>query len=148
MGPGPGRLLIPIAKRVLPDGEAVGIDIQAGMVERLKERARRADVSNVTALVGDATRPLVPKAAFDLVILATTLGEMPDRAAVLAQCLRTLKPGGVLSITEMFPDPHYQSRSTVRRLAEEAGFQFQSVAGGWCLFTANFVKPQDVEPKG
>jgi hypothetical protein len=47
----------------------------------------------------------------------------------------------VLSITEMFPDLHYQSLSTVKRLAEEAGFRLQSVQGGWWLFTANFVKP-------
>jgi len=60
---------------------------------------------------------------------------------VLAQCFRALRPGGVLSITEMFPDPHYQSRSTVTRLAELAGFRLQSIQGGWWLFTANFVKP-------
>jgi ubiquinone/menaquinone biosynthesis C-methylase UbiE len=143
VGPAPGRLLIPAAQRVLPGGEAVGIDIQPGMVERLKERARRAQVSNLTAILGDATQPVVAEASFDLAFLVTTLGEIPDRAAVLAQCFRALKPGGVLSITEMLPDPHYQSRSTVKRLAEEAGFRFQSVQGGWWLFTANFVKPGD-----
>jgi ubiquinone/menaquinone biosynthesis C-methylase UbiE len=141
VGAGTGRLLVPAAQRVLPGGEAVGIDIQPGMVERLKERARRAQVSNLTAILGDATQPVVPEASFDLAFLVTTLGEIPDRAAVLAQCLRALKPGGVLSITEMFPDPHYQTRSTVKRLAEEAGFRLQSLQGGWWLFTANFVKP-------
>lgn len=140
VGPGPGRLLIPAARRVLPGGEVVGIDIQPGMIERLKARAKAADVTNLTALLGDATRPLVPEASFDLVFLVTTLGEIPDRAAVLAQCLRALKPGGVLSISEMLPDPHYQSRSTVRRLAEAAGFRLESVQGGRWLFTANFVK--------
>ena len=141
VGPGTGRLLIPAAQRVLPGGEAVGIDIQPGMVERLRERARRAQVSNLTAILGDATQPLVAEASFDLAFLVTTLGEIPDRAAVLAQCFRALQPGGVLSITEMFPDPHYQSRSTVKRLAEEAGLRLQSLQGGWWLFAANFVKP-------
>ena len=119
----------------------MGIDIQPGMVERLRERARRAQVRNLTAILGDATRPIVPETSFDLAFLVTTLGEIPDRAAVLAQCFRALKPGGVLSITEMFPDPHYQTRSTVKRLAEQAGFRLQSIQGGWWLFTANFVKP-------
>jgi ubiquinone/menaquinone biosynthesis C-methylase UbiE len=141
VGPGPGRLLIPAAQRVLPAGEVVGIDIQPGMVGRLKERARRAQVSNLTAILGDATQPVVAEASFDLAFLVTTLGEIPDRAAVLAQCFRALKPGGVLSITEMFPDPHYQPRPTVKRLAEQAGFRLQSLQGGWWLFTANFVKP-------
>ena len=147
VGPGTGRLLIPAAQRVLPGGEAVGIDIQPGMVERLRERARRAQVSNLTAILGDATHPIVSEESFDLAFLATTLGEIPDRAAVLAQCFRALKPGGVLSITEMFPDPHYQSRSTVKRLAEETGFRLQSIQGGWWLFTANFEKPGDAPPE-
>ena len=34
IGPGPGRLLIPAAKQVFPNGEAVGIDIQPAMIER------------------------------------------------------------------------------------------------------------------
>ena len=125
----------------------MGIDIQPGMVGRLKERARRAQVSNLTAILGDATQPVVAEAGFDLAFLVTTLGEIPDRAAVLAQCFRALKPGGVLSITEMFPDPHYQSRSTVKRLAEETGFRLQSIQGGWWLFTANFEKPGDAPPE-
>ena len=117
IGPGPGRLLIPAAQRVLPGGEAVDIDIQQGMIDRLKVRAERAGVSNLTAILGDATEPHVPEAGFDLVFLCTALGEIPDRAAALSQCYRALKPGGVLSITEIFGDPHYQFRSVVQRLA-------------------------------
>ena len=49
---------------------------------------------------------------------------------------------GILSITEMAGDPHYQRRSVVRRLAENAGFRLESVRGGWWLFTADFVKPE------
>jgi predicted methyltransferase len=129
IGPGPGRLLIPAAQRVLPDGEVVGIDIQPGMVERLNKRATMANVSNLTAILGDATQPIVTEASFDVAFLVTT------------QCFRALKPGGVLSVTEMLPDPHYQSKATVKRLAEAAGFQLNSVEGGAWLFTANFIKP-------
>lgn len=141
VGPGPGRLLIPAARRVLPGGEVVGIDIQPGMIERLKERAKTAHITNLTAILGDATQPIVPEGSFDVAFLITTLGEIPDRAAALAQCFRALKSGGILSISEMLPDPHYQSKATVNRLAEAAGFKLQSVEGGVWLFTANFVKP-------
>lgn len=141
IGPGPGRLLIPAARRVLPGGEVVGIDIQSGMIERLKERAKAANATNLTAVLGDATQPVVPEASFDVAFLVTTLGEIPDRGAALTQCYRALKSGGVLSISEMLPDPHYQSKATVRQLAEAAGFRLQSVVGGMWLFTANFVKP-------
>jgi SAM-dependent methyltransferase len=141
IGPGPGRLLIPAAKKVFPGGEVVGIDIQSGMIERLKKRAKSANITNLTAILGDATKPIVPAASFDVAFLVTTLGEIPDRAAALAQCFRALKSGGVLSISEMLPDPHYQSKATLKRLAEAAGFRLTSVDGGMWLFTANFVKP-------
>jgi ubiquinone/menaquinone biosynthesis C-methylase UbiE len=141
IGPGPGRLLIPAAKAVLPGGEAVGIDIQQKMLDRLKTRAEQAGLTNLRAIHGDATQQHVPEGTFDLVYLCTVLGEIPDRPAALAQCRRALKPGGVLSVTEMFGDPHYQSRTTVRRLAEAAGFQPRASYGNFWRFTADFVKP-------
>jgi ubiquinone/menaquinone biosynthesis C-methylase UbiE len=141
IGPGPGRLLLPAAQRILPGGEAVGIDIQQKMLDRLRTRAEKAGVSNLKLIYGDATKPHVSESSFDLVFLCTVLGEIPDRTAALAQCYRALKPGGVLSITEMFGDPHYQSRATVKRLAEEAGFKPRTVQGSFWLFTADFVKP-------
>ena len=146
IGPGPGRLLIPAARRVLPEGQVVGIDIQPGMIERLQSRAAQAGVTNLKAILGDAAQPQVPESSFDRVFLCAALGEIPDRAAALTQCYRALKPRGTLSITEMFGDPHYQPRSVVRRLAEDAGFRLESVRGGWWLFTADFVKPELFEP--
>jgi ubiquinone/menaquinone biosynthesis C-methylase UbiE len=143
IGPGPGRLLIPVAQRVQPKGEAVGIDIQPAMIERLKARANQAGVANLRAILGDAAQSHVPEASFDLVFLSAALGEIPDRAGALKQCYHALRPGGVLSITEMFGDPHYQSRSVVERLAQAAGFRFRSVRGGWWLYTADFIKPSD-----
>ena len=36
---------------------------------------------------------------------------------------RTLRPGGRLSITEEFSDPHYPLKGTTIRWAEAAGFE-------------------------
>jgi SAM-dependent methyltransferase len=141
LGPGPGRLLLPAAQRILPGGEAVGIDIQPRMIERLNARAKQAGITNLTAIHGDASQPHVPEASFDVVFLSMALGEIPDRAGALAQSYRALKPGGQLSITEAIGDPHYQSRSTVGRLAQAAGFEMQAIQGGWWFYTANFRKP-------
>jgi ubiquinone/menaquinone biosynthesis C-methylase UbiE len=141
IGPGPGRLLLPAAQQVLPGGEVIGIDIQQGMLDRLTLRAIERNVTNLKTIHGDATQPHVPEASCDVVILGEALGEITDRAAVLAQCFRALKSGGVLSVTEIVGDPHYQFRSTVKRFAEQAGFRLQSIEGSWWLFTASFVKP-------
>ena len=64
IGPGPGRLLIPAAQRVLPGGEVVGIDIQSRMLDRLMSRAAAANVTNLTAILGDATQPIGARGEF------------------------------------------------------------------------------------
>ena len=51
-----------------------------------------------------------------------------------------LRCGGLLSVTEMIPDPHYQSRSTVRWLAQSAGFTYERSFGTWIAYTMNFRK--------
>jgi ubiquinone/menaquinone biosynthesis C-methylase UbiE len=98
-------------------------------------------MTNVTAILGNATQSHVPEATFDVVFLSTVLGEIPDRSAALAHCYRALKPGGRLSVTEIVLDLHYQSRSTVRKLAEQAGFRFLSIEGRWWFYTASFARP-------
>ncbi|MFQ5924305.1 MAG: class I SAM-dependent methyltransferase [Anaerolineales bacterium] len=140
LGPGPGRLLIPAAIRVLPGGETTGLDIQPAMIARLEARASRAGISNLTTVVGDAAEPHFDPESFDLIFLCTVLGEIPARGAALQQCHKALKPSGTLSITEIFPDPHFQSKVNVIRLAEAAGFRLSEVQGRWYFFTANFVK--------
>jgi ubiquinone/menaquinone biosynthesis C-methylase UbiE len=140
VGPGPGRLLLPAAQRIVPGGQAVGIDIQSAMIERLKTRAVQAGVTNLTIIHGDAAEPHVPEGSVDLVFLSMVLGEIPDRKGALTQCFRMLRTGGILSVTEKIGDPHYQSRSVVERLAQEVGFRLQSVEGGWWSFTASFAK--------
>jgi ubiquinone/menaquinone biosynthesis C-methylase UbiE len=141
VGPGPGRLLIPAAQRVLPGGEAVGLDIQPGMLERLQQRATKAGVTNLSTVAGDATVRHFPPESFEVVYMATVLGEIPDREAALRQCFAVLKPGGRLSITEILPDPHYQAAGTIRRLAEEAGFVPEARFGPPWFSTSNFTRP-------
>jgi arsenite methyltransferase len=139
VGPGPGRLLVPAAARVLPGGEVVGLDVQQGMIDRLNKRA--ATIPNITTLLGNAEDMPLESNSFDVVYLAMVLGEIPKRSAALAECHRVLKPGGRLSITEMLADPHFQSQTTVARLAGDAGFEPRLVVGRWYSFTANFIKP-------
>lgn len=141
IGPGPGRLLLPAASRVLPGGEAVGVDIQAGMVERLLAAARGRGLDNVRGVVADATTMDLPATTFDLVFIALTLGEIPRRQAALERAFHVLKPGGRLAITELFPDPHFVPRGTVRALAAAAGFTHLSTVGNAAYFTATFEKP-------
>jgi ubiquinone/menaquinone biosynthesis C-methylase UbiE len=141
IGPGPGRLLLPAARRVLPNGKAIGVELQQGMLDKFRRKLERDDPGNVELIHADATQPVLPNESADLVFLCTVLGEIPDRAAALRNCYDALRPGGRLSITEIAGDPHYQSRAKIDALTKEVGFEPVDFNGNWWRYTANFRKP-------
>ena len=58
-------------------------DDQSGkrMIERLKERAAVAKITNLKAILGDATQSIVPEASFDGVICTDVRVTMPTRGS-------------------------------------------------------------------
>ena len=142
-GCGPGRLTIPLASRVGPTGQVLAVDLQPAMLERLQARLEAQSIRNVRTQRAALGAGTLPRDSFDRAFLVTVLGEIPDRLSALREILTALKPGGILSLTEVFPDPHYQSRRTVRRLAEAAGFRVVEVLGSWRAFTANLARPDE-----
>ena len=93
-----------------------------------------------TTAAGDGA---LDKAQFDRALLITVLGEIPDRAKALEEIFEALKPGGVLSITEIAFDPHFQRQSTVRKLAQRTGFREKAVFGNAIAYTMHLEKPAD-----
>lgn len=140
-GSGPGRLTVPAAECVGSAGEVIAIDVQEAMLRRVRAAAAGRGIANVHTVVGSIECGVPVAGTFDRALLVTVLGEVPDRAGAMRALYAALRPGGVLSVTEMLPDPHYQSRRTVRRLAEAAGFHFHRAYGTWFAFTMNFRKP-------
>jgi ubiquinone/menaquinone biosynthesis C-methylase UbiE len=143
VGCGPGRLTIPLAQRVGPQGEVLAMDIQAGMLERVRAKAQAANLTNIRFLQAGAGEGKLERGHYDRAVLVTVLGEIPDREGALREIVGALKPGGILSVTETVFDPHYQRRSTVLRLASAAGLVQKGFSGNWLAFTLNFEKPKD-----
>ncbi len=143
IGPGPGRLLLPAARRVLPGGRAIGVELQQGMIDKCRAKLARDNPGNVELIHSDATQRVLPPESADLIYMCTVLGEIPDRRAALKNCYDALRPGGRLSITEIVLDPHYQTVGKVRELAAELGFEFENIASTWRMYTANFRRPGD-----
>lgn len=143
-GCGPGRVTIPLAQHVGPEGEVVALDIQESMLAHLAERIHRAGLNNVRPRLAALGEGSFTDEGFDRVIMVTVLGEIPNREAALGEIYRALKPGGILSVTEVLPDPHYQTRRMVRNLAEKVGFQVEEVYSGIRSFTMNLLHPYGV----
>ncbi len=141
VGCGPGRLTIPAARRVGVNGQVTALDVQPEMLERVQKKLKAASLTNVNLIHAGIGEGKTEFDTFDRAVLVTVLGEIPDRQAALAEIYRALKPGGILSVTEVLPDPHYQTPGTVRRLAYAAGFEEQARFGSFPAFTVQFRKP-------
>lgn len=113
VGCGNGLVLLTAAKHLHPDkGKATGIDIWhtiAGRqsLEKLRRNAEIEDVMNrIEFREADARQMPFEDASFDVVFASLSLhhaGSRADRARVLAEMKRVLKPGGVILVYDMFP---------------------------------------------
>lgn len=140
VGCGPGRITIPVAHKVGPKGNVVAMDIQAGMLHRVQEKVRAANLKNITFLHAGVGEQKLEHNKFDRALLVTVLGEIPNQKAALQEIFDALKPGGILSVTEIIFDPHYQRKNTVQSLAYDVGFQKKNIFTDWCAFTLNLEK--------
>jgi SAM-dependent methyltransferase len=141
IGCGPGRVTIPIAKQVGPHGEVVAIDLQPGMLRRAQEKARAANLNNIRFLQVGLGNGMLQIGLADRALLVTVLGEIPNRGTALREIFDALKPGGILSVTEIVFDPHFLRRSAVVRLAGAVGFREKAFFGNRLAYTLNLQKP-------
>ena len=144
VGSGPGRLTLPAAKLVEKSGEVVALDLQSKMLDKLKERAKKIelDLDNVRLVHAAAGSGKIDKEYFDRVLLVTVLGEIPNKHEALEEIYESLKEDGILSVTEVIPDPHYTTIKNVRALCHNVGFQEIDSFGNWLAFTINFIKQE------
>jgi len=146
-GCGPGRVTLPAATRVGPSGRVVGVDVQRGMLDRLQRRLDARSVANVELVHAGLGSGALDTDRFDVALMITVLGEIPEPRVAVEELYRALRPGGVLSVTEVLPDPHYQTVDRVRTLAAAAGFEVGSLYRGRVAFTQNLVKPGEEQTR-
>jgi len=142
-GCGPGRLTVPLARSVGPAGRVVALDIQPRMLARAKTKTEAAGCTNVEFVAAGLGDGRLTANRFDRVVLVTVLGEIPNRAAAVAELFCALKPGGLLAIVEVIFDPHFQSRNIVTGLAVATGFRERAFFGHGLAYVIHFEKPND-----
>jgi len=131
-----------------PQGRVLALDIQAGMIAKAQARAAKAGLSNIDFLVAPLGQGKLPASQFDRALLVTVLGEIPDKVAALTEIRSSLKPGGFVSITEVLPDPHYQSPRKIAALADQAGLRFRNKLGNSLIFTVSLERPLNSRADG
>jgi demethylmenaquinone methyltransferase/2-methoxy-6-polyprenyl-1,4-benzoquinol methylase len=99
---GTGDLAFAAARRV-PQGEVIGIDTSAAMIDIARRRAasERAE-GTVRFVVGDISSLAHEDASVDAIIAGYAVRNVPDYQRVLAEVARVLKPGGVLATLDFY----------------------------------------------
>lgn len=135
IGPGPGYFSPAVASTV-PRGRLELLDLQPAMLRKARRRVRRANGANVHYTCASASRLPYADGVFDAVFMVAVLGEVDDPEGCLREVVRVLRPGGLLSVTELPGDPDALARETVESLARPTGlrpFDFLAVRRGFSL---------------
>jgi len=138
-GAGSGAYVRAMAERMLGSGRIYAIDIQKDLLRRIHNEARQRGHTNVDILWGDLEEPhgaKVPDNSLDVVLISNLLFQVEEKANVMREAYRVLRPLGRLAVidwTESPPDsgrrmgPRREDIVTVHEvseLAREAGFSF------------------------
>jgi ubiquinone/menaquinone biosynthesis C-methylase UbiE len=96
--------LLLAARRVSPDGCAIGVDMTEGMIGRARKSAKAAGLLQVEIRKGDATALPVAEASIDIVSSNGVLNLVPEKERGFAEIMRVLKPGGRLHLADIALD--------------------------------------------
>ena len=101
LGCGPGVSTFELARR-LPEARLIGLDIAPRMLHEAQRRQRAARLSSacITWLQADAAHLPLGNASLDACTGHSFLYLVADRAAVLSETRRVLRPGGRLVLVE------------------------------------------------
>lgn len=143
IGCGSGAYTTFIARTVGPDGVVEALDIQPAMLAQLKRKINlpeNSDLQNINLHSASAYELPFEDGSLDLAYMITVLAEIPDQEKALAEVNRVLRPGGILAVSEFFPDPDYPLSKTTARRGEKAGFEVEGIYGNLWTYTVRFRK--------
>ena len=120
VGSGPGYFALRAARLLETSGWVYAEDVEASMIDALRDRVSQARLSNVTPILGLPDDPLLPKASCDVVLIVNTYHHFPNGPAFLRRLAKSLKAGGRLVNIDFHKRETPQGPVVARRVAREA----------------------------
>jgi arsenite methyltransferase len=115
LGSGGGIDVILSARRVGPAGTAYGLDMTDEMLALARRNAAEAGVRNVHFLKGIIEQIPLPAESVDVVISNCVINLSTDKAAVLTEIARVLKPGGRVGVSDIVAEDHLSPADRAER---------------------------------
>ena len=119
VGSGPGYFALRAARRLEKSGWVYAEDVEASMIDALRDRISQARLANVTPILGLPDDPLLPRAACDVILVVNTYHLFPNGPAFLRRLAKSLKPGGRLANIDFHKRETPQGPILARRVARE-----------------------------